>query len=640
MQTITADSEIQDVLKYIGVGEGQELRESEKRRRMLEKFAKFRSREPQTSLSIRNVNTAFVEAETDDKGNITSDFLDITIPSKRFEKEIDLPDDYHDYLMQRAFTVHEVGHILYSDAPTFKDVCDKIEGEEKHDAKGYVALFQNLFNALEDGAIEKFLGEDYRVSEELTALRASLHENTYIGKRFTVEDDYEYQYPFFFAIMAAVINFGIYDNGETEKLVDPNNDKHTFAEMGGEVDRSMFIDSCLPLIKEYIEKIQSEYDGSKRVELSYELWRELLPYIKRSDTPGVKENQARQDDQEDGESYLVGVPVNISDAHGEERNQPSSGGGEEDDEGERGDDDGKMFGQSRKEDVENNNIGDDIEEKAEEGIREETKQHGGKDWTDEIEKALEILSAGDGIDEIGIPDDGEIDVGRKREAEMYGRRAERIFNRRLKQVRKDKILRNKRRGDFDTRRLIPAERGDTRIFKQIKRGDEKDYSCVIIVDRSGSMGMKIKDVELAAGAVAYGLEENGVDTCILDTSQNMTTLTKPFGTEVGSFEKKLFAGRCGGGTPLRYTMRYCRERIKVGSGKVPFAIVITDGRPAKKRLFKEEVKKASFPVLGLYLNNNRDSVEDQLKLYDKGIVVASDDDVMASLMNLINRIVF
>lgn len=640
MNRITEDSEVEEVMKQIGVGEGEALRESSKRQSNLEKFAKFRSRNPNTTLTLSDEFTAFVQADKE-----RGEFIDITVPTRKIpQKKTDLPEDYHDYLIQRAMTVHEVGHILYSSYPALEHFTEQVKKDEEQMEGGhpeeYAKMFQNLVNVAEDGAIEKFLSEDFRVGEELTVMRASLHEEEYMGEEFSVGDDVEYHYPFFFAIMTAMLNLGVYDNGELRKLIDENNEKHSFGRAGQSIEREMFIDECLPEIEDYIQKIQHEGSGEGRVKLCYDLWNYLRDYMERATTPGRMEFQQRMQDM-DGNGYSRGVPDNLSEEHGEQGDEPVNvavtKGDEEEESG------GGGFGEERKDDVEElgeTDSGGNAEEKAEQGIIEETKQEAGGDWSDEIEQIVNALGAGDGIKEIAVAEGGEVDQSRKMEADRYARRTERLFRRRLQKLYRDKEKRGQRRGRIDSRKMISASRGSTRIFKQTEEGDDKNYSCIIVADRSGSMSGRIQEVELAASAIAKGLEENGVDVSVLDTHNSMTTLSKPFQANVDAFEENLLAGRVGGGTPLRYTVEFARERIEQGAGDFPFMIVITDGRPSNTGAYMNELQKASFPVLGLYLSGSRESVQDQLDIFDKAVVSTPDDDIQHQMISLIKRVVF
>jgi len=87
-------------------------------------------------------------------------------------------------------------------------------------------------------------------------------------------------------------------------------------------------------------------------------------------------------------------------------------------------------------------------------------------------------------------------------------------------------------------------------------------------------------------------------------------------------------------------MKFARQRMSRGEGDYPFVIVITDGRPHDTDGFKNEISNANFPVLGLYLSNNKKHVDSQLSLYDKAIVCEPGEDVNQNLINLINSIIF
>lgn len=622
MQRITSESQIEEVMRDIGVGAGEELRESEKRRKNLEKFAKIRSRNPNTVVSLEDTHTAFVEAEKTDNGE---EFLDITVTTRQFAQQTyTLPAAYHNYIIQKAMVIHEAAHIMYSDYQALAKYTDKVD-EDLQD------IFHNIYNILEDGAIEKFAQEDYRVDEELFHLRSTIHEDNYMGREVDMGDGAEYHYPMVYAISTALLNIGVYDNGELRKLLDEDNDKHKMAIAGGEFDRKMFLE-VLPKCRDGVNEIQDERDAEKRTELIYELWQELKKYINRSTTPGKSEME-REQKSRSSDSYQEGVPANINEDHGKQQKSSNSHGDSDENAGQE-----DTLGEKRNEMAEEiQEIAEEVEQKAKEDVVQETKDQSG-DWSDELEEIVNSLGAGDGVDEIFIPDDGDVDISQKREAQKHGKRCAKIFRTRLKRLQKDKTVTGKRRGSFDSRRIVQADRGSPRVFQRTKEGDKKNYSCVVVCDRSGSMSGRINDVELAMGSVAYGLESVGVDVSIMDTYNSKTSLAKPFGSSVENFEEKLFANRIGGGTPLRYTLQFARQRIERGDGDVPFMVVITDGRPQNKHKVKEQIKKANFPVIGLYLNNTKK--QEQLKLYDRAVTVPRGDSVSQKLINLIQSIMF
>lgn len=624
MRKITADDEIEDVMKQIGVGPGEKLRESAKRENTLEKFAQLRSRNPKVTLDIKNTPTAFVKADEDEE---EGEFKAITITSRKFEQSItDLPEDYFDYLIQRAQTVHECGHLLYSSWPAMEKYIEKVRDLEDSNQKR-VTMFKNLANVLEDGAIEKFLNESFRAEEELFTLRATLHEDNFMGKEYSHSDGVEYHYPFFFAAMTAALNIGVYDNEELDKLLDEDNEKHCF---GDSKDKELFVNEMLPQIRRYVADIQNEPNAEVRMGLCYNLWRKVREHLDSATVPGDSEF-SRKAHSMGSDSYTHGVPENTSEGHGEQEASAKTGDGE---------DSNESLGEKRAKEAESVKDGEQasIEEKAEQGIAAETRQEEG-DWSDELEEIMQSLEGGDGIDEIAIADSQDVRPSHKNQAERRGRRCERMFARQLKELQRDKTRREKRRGRLDNRKMVDAKRGSTRIFKQTVEGEKKNYSCMIIVDRSGSMSDRIEEVEIAAGAVAYGLEANGVSTSIIDTHKSMTTLSKPFGSDVDHHTGTIFGGRTEGGTPLRYTIQFARQRMKRGKGDVPFAIIITDGKPNSRDKFKEQVRSANFPTLGLYLTDSKEHVKNQLELYDKAVAVGQDEDVGSQLVSLIRGVV-
>lgn len=633
---ITNESKIEDVMMRLGVGEGQELRDDPRRETTLRQFAQLRSRNPQTKLKIKDVPTAFVKSKTEDGGS----FTDITIPNKKYEQTItNLPEKYHDYIIQRALTAHEVGHILYSSYQAFKKYLDKVEEEEKKkevitksEAKQYQKMFSRLYNVIEDGAVETYLGEDFRLEEDIIHTRATIHEGQYLGSVYPIENRTEYHYPFFFAVQAACLNLGVYDNKELDKLLDDDNDEFLFAKRGREKDRMMFEDEALPLIKKSIPDIQAEKDAQVRSKKIHELWLEIREFIDKATTSGREEMEIENKTKE-GDGYAEGVPDNLSDGHGDQKSESSgseSGGSEDGEEMP-----GKMKGDRARN---SHGFEGEVEDKAKQYVLNEAKREGG-DWSEELENIINSLG-GEGVEEIYVAEDGDVDHERMNKAKNNSQKAKRLFARRLRQVNKDKTIKNKYRGEFDSGNMINAARGSTRCFKQKREGTEKNYSCMIVLDRSGSMSGSVENVELVAGSIAWGLQDIGVDTCILDTENSQTTLSKPFGADVENFKEKLFAGRYGGGTPITGTLKFARRRMERGEGKFPFMIVITDGGAHNKSAFKEQVRKANFPVLGFYLSNSREGVKDQLSLYNRAVVAKNSDELNQKMINLIKRIAF
>lgn len=203
------------------------------------------------------------------------------------------------------------------------------------------------------------------------------------------------------------------------------------------------------------------------------------------------------------------------------------------------------------------------------------------------------------------------------------RRLRTILKNRLNWHRDKRTVRGQRRGKLDTDLMVRAARGDPRIFKQTKKGREKDYSCIIVQDRSGSMsGQDTDDAEVAVGAFSLALEDLGVDTMVLDFVGGQTRLAKPFGTSAKTSRGILSGGECGGGTPLAHATMMARERIEFGSGTHPFIIVVTDGQASDKQRYAKEVQACNFPVLGIYIRGDLS--------YSEGFDINKMGDVMSA----------
>lgn len=604
MHKITSDSEIKEVMRTVGIN-------NHRRKEDLEKFAQLRSRDPTVKLELSDTETAFVQIKEGEKG--IEEFRNITVTNKEFDQHPDykLPEKYHKYLIQKGFTAHEVGHILYSSYKSMKHYVDLVKDEDYNNA----IIFKNLYNIMEDGAVEKFLSEDYYLEEELNHVRGSIHENQEMGLSY----DGEKHYPFIHAVFTALMNMGVYDNGELEKLLDKDNEKYQIAKRGQKNDRELLIE-ILPELRKYTEKVQNEYDAEKRSQIIYEdVWPLVKEKIGQSRTSGKNRIQNGKKQK----SYIKNGPEHMSEGHGSQQESPTG----------RNENDSTIADERKEINSE------DIEEKTKEQLNKIARRNL-EGMEEELQKVMKSLKGGEGVEEIYIPEDGKVNSRKLSEAKRVSRRCERIFKRVLQKKQRDRVIKDKRHGRFDSDRMIEAKRGSTYVYEEEIEGDKKDYSCVIVSDRSGSMRQNISSVEISAGAVAYGLESVGVDTCLMDTYKSKTTLAKPFQTDIKDFERKIFDGRCGGGTPLRYSLKFARERIQNGNGKVPFMIVITDGKPSSEKKTKEEIRKANFPVLGLYLNNNRENIEEQLQMYDRSVVVTEEDNVSGKLMNLINAVIF
>lgn len=256
----------------------------------------------------------------------------------------------------------------------------------------------------------------------------------------------------------------------------------------------------------------------------------------------------------------------------------------------------------------------------------------------------ELRESGDGPDRLEVVSGGETRDGWA-EARSDGRQLRRILDRRLQQEQRSQWRRGRHRGRVDPRALPRVRTNDPRVFRQRDDPDEKDYATAIVLDRSGSMNSDIHHAERAAVALAYGLEELGIDTCVVDFRRG-PRLAKPFGATVESCRDALLTGETGGGTPLAKTLRLVRERVRHRGGH-PFGVVVTDGEPSNLDDYLEVLRTTRFPVLGVYLAPGARSAADvdeevmeSARLFDRRTIVTDPDLMLDDLRGLCREVMF
>jgi len=218
-----------------------------------------------------------------------------------------------------------------------------------------------------------------------------------------------------------------------------------------------------------------------------------------------------------------------------------------------------------------------------------------------------------------------------------------ILEDKLLQKKADRTIKNQSRGVFDPRAMIDVERGGIKVFKQTIKGKDPNYSCVLIIDRSGSMSHQIDETEVAVVAYCWALHQLGVDTMVLDFLYGDVRLAKAFGVDPEHARDNLTFGEASGGTPLAHAMKFCKERIHYGAGETPFAIVATDGFAGSMERYLEEVESCQFPVFGIYLEKNisregdsRSAVSsaEDMTAFERFEIIFNEDSISFSLMKL------
>ncbi|WP_255509161.1 VWA domain-containing protein [Halorubrum sp. BOL3-1] len=172
----------------------------------------------------------------------------------------------------------------------------------------------------------------------------------------------------------------------------------------------------------------------------------------------------------------------------------------------------------------------------------------------------------------------------------------------LRRERRQQLVRGTRSGRLDTRRAVAAARGRERVFSRRESGADRDYSCLLVLDRSGSMqGGPVEAAEEAVTALIHTLNAVGISVGVLSVWKSTVCLEHPFEGNPSESANRLLSRRADGGTPLAEPIAVARRRVDRGEGSEPFIIVITDGDPDDEDDYRTQLERCSVPVFGIYI---------------------------------------
>ena len=269
---------------------------------------------------------------------------------------------------------------------------------------------------------------------------------------------------------------------------------------------------------------------------------------------------------------------------------------------------------------------------------------------EELDAFQDVLSRlrddGLGPRELDLVTDGEARSHVWPDVKRQGRTLADILEQRLQEERRSRTRRGLTRGRIDSRALPQVRLNNPRVFRQEETPDEKDYVAALVVDRSGSMSRQIHAAEQAATALAFALEEVGIETLVVDLCGSSPRLAKPASVDVESKLDALLSGQTSGGTPLAETLRLARERLEERGGN-PFVVVVTDGQPSDQQAYLEELGRVQFPVLGVYLTFSAggrtalpSDVRQSAALFDRRVIVTDEQKLLRKLESLCHEVMF
>lgn len=168
--------------------------------------------------------------------------------------------------------------------------------------------------------------------------------------------------------------------------------------------------------------------------------------------------------------------------------------------------------------------------------------------------------------------------------------------------RQSAVRRGRTSGAYDTKTGYRLAYGDPRSFSSDLPGDEKRYTLVIILDRSGSMGNgeppKIRVATTAVARFAQAAEQLDIDVAVIDFYANEARLVKPFSVAVEHAQGALLAQEASGGTPLSDALALGRTLVE-SQPTEPLIVTITDGKPRSVDAVMDEITTTYAPVCSL-----------------------------------------
>jgi Mg-chelatase subunit ChlD len=572
-------------------------RASEKRRRNLERIG---------SLCTHRDTDISVSLSDDDAlarpGAGIDDTYEILVPTQKYDQpQSDVVPAVWDRRLQIAFLFHELGHVRYSDFDRFGAVEDGISTRWRD-------LFRAVYNAAEDGVVETQIANEFSVGDDLILLNDTLVRHADRRHRRYVElfeagpeDTPVQSYTVFEALSVGLLDRGYVDSGRFDEILDDGTRRRRILDGYDDVVRSL-----APAIDEFMTDMLSEPDGAARVDRASDFFEtvrgtfESLPPLQRRRVQTVPVKPA--DTQTSGDwpaRRATQLPDRESAHRHVHRTQQASGTGRE----------------STDEDdsVPPGTIDADSVRQAARRHRTHRRSRRGSvssPLTREAHRLLDIVrDDGNDVSEVIAvePADDGGDRTRWQAATEGSQQLIADLRTRLRRERRPRDRPGYRVGRLDDRRVVAGSNGEQRVFTRRETGVQKDYSCVLVLDRSGSMaGPHIEMAETAVGQLSHALFEVGVDVSVLSLWRAHACLELPFGAAPEESIDRLMTTRAAGGTPLSDAIDVARERLGLGSGAYPFVIVVTDGLPDDPERYRAALERCVFPVFGVYIDATPD----------------------------------
>lgn len=607
---ITPNTSISNLRAGLGKSQREKRRESESRRKRLEKLARW--------ISGKNVEVEFVKkgASCRPKPGPENGMV-VRVPTAEHEQpETELDPSVWDFVFQKAELIHELLHVLYTDFDTHEVHIEKINDMHQKE------VFKNIFNIAEDGAIERQGERNYNIGNDLRIKNENLMRKGEPGVERYYNGEVCQELRFHDAFELFLMDKLKFDTGRAKKLMDPTDDDYHFHEPE---DREKLLE-LLPRTWEFRRDVLTEPDGAERVRITYEYFQDVKGDLEDWGEMANDDllQQLMQNFPDDANVYVVTPGEPPEDAEALEPDDDDVviqlGGGDkegDEEEGEGGEEGGPEA-----------RYGEQIEA---DGDDEEEEMDGYESWAESVEETGDHLE---------VVQDGEAESGHWPKAENRAKRYKSHLKQALQRERESKIKPDQRAGRPDAQNLWKLGYGEGRVFEEEREPDEKDYSVVILLDRSGSMGGDVNadwivdEAEITASALAMALEGIGAEVAVLSVSGGVS-LEKTFEQSTEARKDVMLRNHSKGGTPLGSALELAKDQLEGREGK-SLVFSITDGEPTDG--YNRVLKEVTFPVVGVYFKKKKPDISDVREYYHR--IKASDkENLSGTVEGLIKRMV-
>ncbi|WP_121823269.1 vWA domain-containing protein [Halostella salina] len=570
-------------------------RRSERRREELQRLANVLTDSAlQVRVTFQQTGAfAHTAAESD-----PHDF-EIHVPVEKYDQvETDLPEATWDRRVQMGLLFHELGHVLYSDFERFEQRQSEIIPRHR-------TLFRTLYNAAEDVVIEAQLAREFALEDDFRTLNNTFRQSQqrdhqrYLDQ-FADEGEDRFTYTVYEALLIGVLEQGFGSDPRFQAIVDPQNQSHHVH--GGRRD---VVTALADRIPEFIDDLLTLPSGRDRVDRGYEFFetvRDRLVELPTIQSIRIETEPFRPVEAGDYVLNRSERATALPDPT-QRTTQPGASGTSPDDTGDHRSNYSPGSGEADQRPVPHSEVSPTSRTTGPHLLLDSDGST--SSLQREAEELLDLVQSSESdLQRVGVTEIDEGD-GERQRWEQAKRRAQPLANdlrSSLRRRRRADKQSGHRTGQIDPQQLVSAAHGRDRVFKRRVRGDQRDYSCLLVLDRSGSMvRSKIEAAEIATAQLVHAFHAVGIDVSVLSLWQNIPWLELPFGGAPERFADHIMSGRATGGTPLAETVEIARNRISTGSGDHSFMIVVTDGEPGDTEAFFEQIDRCNFNVYAVYI---------------------------------------